>query len=254
MDSDNNLNTTVYRTISQFNNSDHETPDKFDNSEPSPSTFSQAPFQPLYSQIRFEPPTTPSSFSNVTPTYYPLTSEPSDNNSSVNTEISHELDNFITLQQQLQHSQTITIHQLSQSKKSSNPSTRTPSSNYIPSPNPNPSSNPSSSITNRAYRNFERKFPKTPFASHPGTAKIFVNHPLHTNTKEYLQICLLFFPQYTYFHSDPNDGHPNYVNEHVLDTTLSWTSFYHFTNPLSLSLYNTPYDAATNNAAFNSTF
>ena len=116
------------------------------------------------------------------------------NNSSVNTEISHELDNFITLQQQLQHSQTITIHQLSQSIKSSNPSTPTPSSNYIPSPNPNPSSNPSSSSTNRAYRNFERKLPKTPFASHPGTAKIFVNHPFHTNTKECLQMCLLFSP------------------------------------------------------------
>ena len=75
IDSDTNLNTTVYRTISQFKNSDHETPDEFDNSEPSPSTFSQPPFQPLYSQIRFEPPTTHSSFSNVIPTYYPLTSE-----------------------------------------------------------------------------------------------------------------------------------------------------------------------------------
>ena len=51
MDSDTNSNTTAYNTISQFNNSDLETPDKFDNSEPSPSTFSQPPFQPLHSQI-----------------------------------------------------------------------------------------------------------------------------------------------------------------------------------------------------------
>ena len=153
MNSDTNSNTTVYNTISQFNISDLETPDKFDNSEPSPSTFSQPPFQPLYSQIRFEPPSTPSSFSNVTPTYFPLTSEPSDKNSSVNIQISNELDNFITLQQQLQHPQTLTIHQLSQSIISSNPSTPTPSSNYTLSPNPTPSSNPSSS--NRAYGTFK---------------------------------------------------------------------------------------------------
>ena len=43
-------------------------------------------------------------------------------------------------------------------------------------------------------------------------------------------------------HLDPNDDHPNYFNEHVLYPTLSRTSFYHFTNPLSLPLYNNPYD------------
>ena len=35
---------------------------------------------------------------------------------------------------------------------------------------------------------------------------------------------------------------PNYVNEHVLYPTLSWTSHYHFTNPLTLPLYNTPHN------------
>ena len=35
---------------------------------------------------------------------------------------------------------------------------------------------------------------------------------------------------------------PNYVNEHVLYPPFSWTSLYHFTNPLSLPLYNTPDD------------
>ena len=51
-----------------------------------------------------------------------------------------------------------------------------------------------------------------------------------------------FSPQYTYFHSDPKDDNPNYVNEYVLCPTLSWTSFYHISNTLSLPLYNTPHD------------
>ena len=84
--------------------------------------------------------------------------------------------------------------------------------------------------------------PHTTFPSHPQSAQSFVNHPLHTNTKEFLQICLHFLTQNTYFHSDPIDNHPHYVNEHVLYPTLSWTSFFHFTNTLSLPLDNTPYD------------
>ena len=129
MESGTDTNTTEYNTFSQFNNSNIETPDEFDNSEASPSIFSQPPFKTLHSQLKFEPHSTPSSISNVTPTYSPLTSEPSENNSSVNRQISHELHNFITLQQQLQHPQTLTIHQLSQPILSSNPSTPTPSSN-----------------------------------------------------------------------------------------------------------------------------
>ena len=144
MDSDTNSNTTVYNTISQINNSDLEIPDNFANSEPSPSTISQPTFQPLHIQINIEPPSNPSSITNVTPTYSSLTSEPFDNNSSVNTQISNELDNFITLQQQIQHPQTLTNHQLSQSITLSNPSTPTPSQN------PTSLSNPSPSTTNRA--------------------------------------------------------------------------------------------------------
>ena len=119
MESDTNSNTTVHNTISQINKSDIETPGKFSNSEPSPSLFYQPPFQPILSQDKIELPYPPSSISNVAPTYSPLTSEQSDNNSSVNTQLSHELDNFITLQQQLQHPQTLTIRQSSQSMKSS---------------------------------------------------------------------------------------------------------------------------------------
>ena len=205
------------------------------------STFSQPPFQPIHPQVKIEPPSPPSSISNVTPICSHLTSEPSDNNSPVDTQKSHELDNFITLQQQLQHPQTITIHQLSQSITSSNQSTPTPSSHYTPSQNPTSSSKPSSS-THRAYQTFKRKFSNTPFPSNPGTSTTFVNHPLDTKTKEFLQICLPFLPQYTYFHSDPNNENPYYVNEHVICPTLSWTSFYHFTIPLSPTLYNTPLD------------
>ena len=168
MESDTNSIITVYNTISQFNNSDIETPDEFANSEASPSTISQHPFQPIHSQVKIEPPSTPSPISYVTPIYCPLTSEPSDNNDQDNTQISHKLDNYITLQQQLQHPQTLTIQQLSQSITSSNPSSPTPSANYTPSQNPTFSSTPSSS-TNRAYRTFKRKFPNNPFPSNPSS-------------------------------------------------------------------------------------
>ena len=171
--------------------------DEFANSEPSSSTLTHSPFQPIHSQVKTEPFSPPSPISIVTPVYSHLTSEPSDNNDSENTQISQELDNFITLEQQLQHPQTLTIHQLSRSIISSNPTTPIPSSNYTPSQNPTPSLTLSSSTT-RAYRTFKRKFPSTPLPSNPGTFTSFVNHPLHTNTKEFLQNCLPFFPQYTY--------------------------------------------------------
>ena len=207
MESDTNFNTTVYNTISQFNNSDIETPDEFANSEPSPSTFSQPPFQPIHSHVKIELPSPPSRISYVTPIYSPLTSEPSDNNDQDHRQTSHELDNFITLQQQLQHPQTLTIHQLSRSITSSTPSTPTPSSNYTSSQNPTSSSTPSSS-TNCAYRTSKRKFLNTQFPSDPGTSTTFVNHPLHTNTKEFLQICQPFSPNIRTFFQTPMMRNP----------------------------------------------
>ena len=201
----------------------------------------------MHSQIKIEPLSPPSPISYVTPIYSPLTNEPSENNDQDHTKISHELDNFITLQQQLQHPQTLTIHQLSRSLTSSNPSTPTPSSTYTPSQNPTSTSTPSSS-TNRAYPTIKRKFPNTPFPSNPGTSTTFVNHPFHTNSKEFLKISLSFLPQYTYFHSDLKDEKPNYVSEHVLYPTLSWTSHYHllihyhyhYTTPLMIMKYAAP--------------
>ena len=47
MDSDYSPN-TVFKTISQFNNSDFDTTVEFQNSEPNPSTFSQPPPLPTY--------------------------------------------------------------------------------------------------------------------------------------------------------------------------------------------------------------
>ena len=133
--SDTNSGISVFHTISQFNNANVETPDEFAESEPSPSThtqtnssvFSKPPFQPLPSV------STPSYASQVTPTYSPFYSDRSNNNSPDTIQISAELDNFITLQQQLMHPQTLTIHQLSSTIVSSNPPTPTPSSDYTPS-------------------------------------------------------------------------------------------------------------------------
>ena len=41
MNSDTNSDITVFETISQFNNSEVETPDEYADSEPSPSTYTQ---------------------------------------------------------------------------------------------------------------------------------------------------------------------------------------------------------------------
>ena len=106
MDSDANSDITVFNTIFQFNNSDVETSDKFANSEPSPSTFSQPPFRPIHSQFQKNSTSTISHLSQATPTYSPFTNERSNNNSPETTQISHELNNLITLQQEIQHPHT----------------------------------------------------------------------------------------------------------------------------------------------------
>ena len=111
--SDTNSDISVFHTISQFNNSNVETPDEFAVSEPSPSThtqtnssvFSKPPFQPTPSSHPLPSVSTSSYASQVTPTYSPLHSDRSYNNSPDNPQISQELDNFITLQQQLIHPQ-----------------------------------------------------------------------------------------------------------------------------------------------------
>ena len=214
MNADTNSDITIYTTTSQFNNSDIETPDEFADSEPSPSThtptssttFSKPPFRPIQRHSQHTSPYTPS---QATATYPPI-------------QVSEELDNFITLQQQLLSPHTLTIHQLSSTITSSNPPTPTPISDYTPSLAPSSTSTESSNSTNRAYRTFKRKFPNHPFLSKPGTAREFINHPDHTNTRNFLQITLPLFPQYTLNQSDSNPEPRHFVDEHVLIPTLQW--------------------------------
>ena len=107
--SDTNSDISVLHTISQPNNPNIETPDEFADSEISPSShtqtnptvFLQPPFQPLQTLHPLPSFSTPSYASQVTPTYSPFTSERSNNNSPDTVQFSEELDNIITLQQQL---------------------------------------------------------------------------------------------------------------------------------------------------------
>ena len=240
METEANSDITVFNTVSQFNNSNIETPDKFANSEPSPSTFSQPPFRPIHSQYKNYSPSIITHISQATPTYSPFTNERSNINSPETTQFSYELNKLITLQQQIQHHHTLTIHQLSSNITSSNPPTLTPSSNYTPFLAQSSTSTHSSSTSNRANRTFKRKFPNHPFPSKPGTTRDYVYHPDQTNTPEFLQNALPLFPQYTISHSNPHTEQFHYVDEHVLTPTLHWTSFYYFSNPLCIPLINTP--------------
>ena len=248
MNSDTNSQISVLYSISQLNNPNIETPDEFADSEPSPSNnfhnpsnFSQPPFEPILSNNPDPITPTPSYASQVTPTY---SSYHSDQSSPDTPRISPELDNFITLQQQPYHLNTPTINQISSTTNSSNPPT--PSSSYTDSLAPSSTSTESSLNTNRAYRTFKRKFPNHPFPAKPGTAREYINHPQHTNTREFLAITLPSFPQYTL--NTPHDANEtrNFVDEYVLMPTLSWTSYYHFTNPLCLPLTNTSIDIDRN--------
>ena len=252
MNSDTNSNISAFYSISQLNNPNIETPDEFADSEPSPfnnfqtnsSVFSKPPFQPIPPNNPLPSISTPSYASQVIPTYSSFHSDRSSNSPDI-PQISQELDNFITLQQQLLHPSTPTINQISSTIESSNPPTPTPSSAYSASLAQSSISTESSNSTNRAYRTFKRKFPNHPFPTKPGTAREYINHPHHTNTKDFLPITLPSFPQYTLNYHDINDTR-SFVDEHVLMPTLHWTSYYHFTNPLCLPLSNTHNDIERN--------
>ena len=111
---------------------------------------------------------------------------------------------------------------------------------------PSSTSTESSNSTNRAYRTFKRKFPNHPFPTKPGTAREYINHPNHTNTKDFLAITLPSFPQYTLNTPNNTNDTRSFVDEQVLMPTLHWTSYYHFTNPLCLPLSNTHIDIERN--------
>ena len=221
-DSDGDSTNTVFHTISQFKFSDVESPEEFQNSETRPSTLSQPPFRPLHTPTPDEPSSTPFSYTDATPILFPMASDQIDPPSSVNEKLEIDLDNFITVQQQLQNPHTFTIHHLSQSIFSSE------------------SSNPASTTEeSQANRVFKRKHPNAQM-HHQLDCVPF--QPLHINSKKnFLQICLPFFLQYTHFQTTDNDQR-NYVDEYSLVPTISWKLYYHFTNPLTLPLHNNPED------------
>ena len=153
---DDNSTKTLFHTISQFNNSDIETPDEIKNSETSPSTFSQPPFRQLHTPTPDEPFSAPSSFTDATPILSPMIGDQPDTPSPIDEELENELDIFITLQQQLQNPNTLTIHHLLQSITSAE------------------SSNSASTIDEtRAHRVFERKHPNTPVLPNPRPPRMF---------------------------------------------------------------------------------
>ena len=231
--SDTNSDISVFHSISQFNNSNVETPDEFADSEPSPSTytqtnssvFSKPPFQPIPSNHPLPSVSTPSYASQVTPTYSPLLSDRSFNNSPDTPQISQELDNFITLQQQLIHPNTLTIHQLSSTITPSNPPTPIPSSAYISSLAQSSTSIETPTSIHRAERTFKRNFPDHPFPTKPGTAHEYINLPEHTNTKYFLEITLPSIPQYKLNTPNKTNDTRNFVDEHVSMPTLHWTAY-----------------------------
>ena len=202
MDSDTNSDITAFNTISKFNNSKpqtklqnrrHRNPRRIAKSKPSPPAFSQPPLRPIQPQSTNDSPSSISHISQATPTYSPFTNDHS-NRFPRFQQISQELDNLITLQQQILRPHTLTIHQLSSNITSSNPPTPTPSSVYTPSLDQSSTSTHSSSTTNRAYRTFKRKFPNHAFPSKPGTARDYVSHPDHIITPAFLQASLTSSP------------------------------------------------------------
>ena len=112
MDSDANSDITVFHTISHFDNSVLETLTNSQIQNPAYLHFLNPPFQSIHSQAKNESPYTLSHISQVTPAFSTFTNERSNNNSPDDTQISYELNNPITLQQQLKHPKTLTIHQL----------------------------------------------------------------------------------------------------------------------------------------------
>ena len=120
MDSDGSTQ-IVFNTISNFNICDVETLDKFLDPEPSPTTYSQPPFQPIVSQLPNEISPSPFSHTDATPIFSPMSTNQPDAPSPMNdNQLEHELDNFITQQQNLHDiTNAFTIHQLNHSASTS---------------------------------------------------------------------------------------------------------------------------------------
>ena len=82
---------TVFNTISNYKNSDVETPDEYLDSGPSRTNFSPPHFQPIASQLHDE--TSPSSYTDATPILSPLSSNQPDKPSPMtDNQLEHKLD------------------------------------------------------------------------------------------------------------------------------------------------------------------
>ena len=122
-----------------------EIPDELLDSKPSPTNFSQPPFQPINSRISNETSPSPSSYTDPTPILSPMSSTHPDAPSPMtDNQLDLELNNFITQQKHLHNTNNaLTTHQLTHSASTSESSTH---SVHIAS--------------TRAQRVFERKHPK----------------------------------------------------------------------------------------------
>ena len=124
MNSDDSTQTT-FKARSNFDISDIETSDELPDSEPSPTSFSQPPFQPIASQLPDETSPSPSSYPNATPILSPKPSKQPDAPSLMtDNQLEHELYNIITQQQHLHGTNNaLTIHQLTHLVSTSESST-----------------------------------------------------------------------------------------------------------------------------------
>ena len=112
---------TMFNTISNFDDSFFETPDKFIDSEPSRTNFSQPPYLLITPHIPDEPCSSRSSRTDATRILYPLLSnEPDASNPITNDQFEHDLDKFTTNQQKIHDTNNLlTIHQLTHSASTS---------------------------------------------------------------------------------------------------------------------------------------
>ena len=116
--------TKLFLTFSTCIKSEVEKPDEFLDSEPSPTNFSQPVFQPITPTTPVENSISTSLLTDVNPILSPLWSNAPDVPSPIkDDQLELDLDNFIIHQQQIHNTtNSLTIHQLTHSASTSEPS------------------------------------------------------------------------------------------------------------------------------------
>ena len=95
-------NQTVFKTISNFNIPEVETPDEFLDSKPVPTIIFQPIFQPINPSTPVENSNSTSSHTDATPLLSPLSSYAPDVPSPItDDQLEHDLDYFFSHQQQI---------------------------------------------------------------------------------------------------------------------------------------------------------